>query len=316
LEAADEEGWRKNHRGWDGERMSLGAVAPADKAPEARNSIEKVCIIGLGEVGLPTARHFVDLGFETWGYDLKEDTVNSARKKGVKATTNWGDIPHDEIIAYIVCVSTGSSNKPTMRNVFDVCQKIAKSNFLSFYSNFQNNGKRPLVSIESTVEAGTCRKLSTGVFDGNVFLISCPHRLWPEDIENHGVDQVRVMGGIDGDSLNRGVDFFRKLGIPVVPARKIEVAELSKIVENAYRFLQITFAEDLAMLCSKLGLDFWEVRDACNTKWNINILEAREGIGGVCLPKDTKMYISLADSLLLSAAVKTDERYREFVSKE
>jgi nucleotide sugar dehydrogenase len=296
--------------------MSLGAVTPAGKALEAHNSVEKVCVIGLGEVGLPTARYFVNLGFETWGYDLKEDTVSSARKKGIKATINWGDIPHDEIIAYIVCVSTGSSNKPTMKNVFDVCQKIANSNFLSFYPNFQNNGKKPLVSIESTVEAGTCRKLSTEVFDGNVFLISCPHRLWPENIEKYGVDQMRVMGGIDGNSLNRGVDFFRKLGIPVVQARRIEVAELSKIVENAYRFLQIAFAEELAMLCGNLGLDFWEVRDACNTKWNINILEARGGIDGVCLPKDTKMFISLANSLLLSAAVETDERYRKFVSKK
>lgn len=262
------------------------------------NSGTKVCIIGLGEVGLPTAKNFVELGFESWGYDLNESVVSKGTEKGVKATVNWKDIPHDEIAAYIVCVSTGNSQKPTMTNVLNVCQKIANS-----------NNKKSLVSIESTVEVGTCRKIFTEVFNRNIFLISCPHRLWPEDMKNHGVNQTRILGGIDLDSLNRGVELFRKLGIPVVQAKTIEVAEMSKIVENSYRFLQIAFAEDLAMLCEKLGLDFWEVRDACNTKWNINILEAREGIGGVCLPKDSKMYLSLGQSKILSSAIEVDKEY-------
>lgn len=73
----------------------------------------------------------------------------------------------------------------------------------------------------------------------------------------------------------------------------IEVAELSKIAENSHRYLQIAYAEDLKMCCDKIGIDFNELRNAMNTKWNVDLPEAREGIGRHCLPKDIKYLNSL-----------------------
>jgi UDP-N-acetyl-D-mannosaminuronate dehydrogenase len=105
----------------------------------------------------------------------------------------------------------------------------------------------------------------------------------------------------------------KSLGIPMRPVPKIEMAELSKIIENAHRYLQIAFAEDLYLYCQANNINFPELRDALNTKWNVEILEPREGIGGHCLPKDTKMFLESSNrrpSKILAAAMEVDRDYR------
>ncbi len=107
----------------------------------------------------------------------------------------------------------------------------------------------------------------------------------------------------------------KSLGIPMHPVSKIEIAELSKIAENAHRYLQIAFAEDLYLYCQENNLNFSELRDALNTKWNVNILEPKEGIGGHCLPKDTRMFLQSSKSIkskILTAAMEVDQDYRQY----
>ena len=97
------------------------------------------------------------------------------------------------------------------------------------------------------------------------------------------------------------------------PVTEIEIAEITKVVENAHRYLQIAFAEELHLYCQANNINFPELRDALNAKWNVNILEPREGIGGHCLPKDTKMFLqssNLSRSKILTAAMEVDEDYR------
>ena len=97
------------------------------------------------------------------------------------------------------------------------------------------------------------------------------------------------------------------------PVPEIEIAELTKIIENAHRYLQIAFAEDLYLYCQKNNINFAELRDSLNTKWNVNVLEPREGIGGHCLPKDTKMFLNSSRSIkskILEAAIEVDSEYR------
>jgi UDP-N-acetyl-D-mannosaminuronate dehydrogenase len=97
------------------------------------------------------------------------------------------------------------------------------------------------------------------------------------------------------------------------PVSEIEIAEITKVVENADRYLQIAFAEELYLYCQTNNINFPELRDAVNTKWNVNILEPREGIGGHCLPKDTKMFLQSSKSIrskILTTAMEVDEHYR------
>ena len=99
------------------------------------------------------------------------------------------------------------------------------------------------------------------------------------------------------------------------PVSEIEIAEITKVVENADRYLQIAFAEELYLYCQANNINFPELRDAVNTKWNVNILEPREGIGGHCLPKDSKMFLQSSygrKSEILTAAMEVDEDYKRY----
>jgi len=266
----------------------------------------KACVLGLGEIGLPTALYIKKKRFETWGYDIKEAAVVRAKKNGISATTNWDEIPPADI--YVVTVSTLlKGGFADLTPVFNVCEKIA-------------NKRKPasLISIESTVIPGTCRKIYEKIFKKKAYLIHIPHRYWAGDPENYGVKQLRVIGGINVESLEKGQDIFEKqLKIPLFAVSPIEIAEMSKITENAYRYVQIAFAEELKQMCHELGLSFEDVRKACNTKWNIEILEAREGIGGHCLPKDIRYLASLTPhNVLLRSAIIVDHKYRQWLKKK
>ena len=266
----------------------------------------KVCVLGLGEVGLPTALYIADLVNDVWGYDISEKAVWKGRDSGINATTHWNEIPRADI--YVVCVSTLlTENDPDITAIFDVCEKIA-----------QRSDSSSLVSIESTVVPGTCRKISESIFKNSIPLIHVPHRYWVDDSKRHGVKQNRVLGAVDSKSLEKGLNFYKNfLEIPLHLAPSIEVAEMSKIAENAYRYVQIAFAEELSMICEQLDLGFKDVRQACNTKWNIEIPEARTGIQGHCLPKDIRYLSSLSENnSLMKSAILADNKYQQWLKSK
>jgi UDP-N-acetyl-D-mannosaminuronate dehydrogenase len=126
-----------------------------------------------------------------------------------------------------------------------------------------------------------------------------------------------VESGVDSDNKDERTK-KTTLGIPMHPVPDVEIAELTKIVENAHRYLQIAFAEDLYLYCQANNINFAELRDSLNTKWNVNILEPREGIGGHCLPKDTKMFLHSSKSIkskIIEAAIQVDSEYRKYRGK-
>jgi nucleotide sugar dehydrogenase len=266
----------------------------------------EVCVLGLGEVGLPTAKYILSRGFEVYGYDISSVAIKRAKGEGILRATNiWDEIPPVDI--YVICVSTLLKGEvPDLSPVFDVCEKIS-----------QKANSHSLVSIESTIVPGTCRKIYESIFNRSINLVHVPHRYWAGDPVKHGVRQLRVIGAVNQGSLEIGIKFYRgMLDIPLHVCSSIEVAEMCKIAENAYRYVQIAFAEELRMICETLGLSFNEVREACNTKWNVEILEARDGIGGHCLPKDVRYLSSLTiHNTLLKGAIKADEEYRKWLSE-
>lgn len=267
----------------------------------------KTCVLGLGVVGLPAAKYALGIGLEVWGYDINPASVKQAKEQGIsRATVTWDEIPPVDV--YIICVSTTQRNSmPELSPVFDVCQKIS-----------QKVLPPSLVSIESTVIPGTCKRIYEDIFGRKINLVHVPHRYWAESSSKHGVKQLRVIGTASSESLKMGLRFYSDiLNIPLHVVPSIEIAEMCKISENAYRYVQIAFAEELKMICEKMRLNFDELRKACNTKWNVEILEAREGIGGHCLPKDIKYLESLTwGNTLLEGAQSADKKYREWRSQE
>ena len=253
-----------------------------------------VCVVGIGVIGLPTALH-ISKFFDVVGYDINPKAVENANRMGLSSTCE--EIPYADL--YVIAVSTGINDDgiPDMSNIYDVCSEISQVN------------PEPLICIESTISMGTCRRISEKFSLDRI--VHCPHRFWEGDVVNYGIAQIRVFGALNDESYRLGKIFYEMQSIPIIDVSSIEVAEICKVAENAYRFVQIAFAEELKTICDELGLPFEELRESCNTKWNIEILEARDGIGGHCLPKDVRYLWTLLKSPLLGGAIDADEAYKK-----
>lgn len=192
-------------------------------------------MIGLGVVGLPTAEYLGGF-YEVYGYDMKP-------RKGISfiSVLNPNQVEAD---VFVICVPTNQ--------VENVCGHL-------------NRDK--LILIESTMQIGSCKRISQSL----PLLAHCPHRYWEESPEEHGVRQTRVLGAVNEESLKIAKNFYEGANIPVHIVSSIEIAEASKIVENSNRFVNIAFSEEVKMICEEIGLNFEEVRQACNTKWNIHV---------------------------------------------
>jgi UDP-N-acetyl-D-mannosaminuronic acid dehydrogenase len=325
----------------DNTNKSTEAEAHLSIKSMGQTQFNKVLIIGLGQLGLPVAKYISEKGFDTFGYDISHHAIERAEKiASVKKA-----IKFSEFDVYIVCISTHRPNdmfSPQIDGLLSIVEKISKE---------AKNGA--LVSIESTIPKGTSKKVFE-MLNHRLHVVHAPHRWYSLEEKEHGVNQLRVIGGVCNCCLGVGMQFYdgrkdnatnviantntdmtkpilnnsihsnssdptqnnnetKNLGIPMHPVSQVEMAETTKIVENAYRYLQIAFAEDLYLYCQANNINFAELRDALNTKWNVEILEPREGIGGHCLPKDTKMFLQSSEafkSKILTAAIKVDEDYR------
>jgi UDP-N-acetyl-D-mannosaminuronic acid dehydrogenase len=321
--------------------------------------LKKVLVIGLGQLGLPVAKYVNDKGFDVYGYDINSDAMIRAQEKiGLKTTSSFRNFD-----IYIICVSTHNASNissPQIEGLISVINKISME---------ANNGS--LVSIESTIPNGTSKKIFE-LLEHRLHVVHAPHRWYSLDEEKYGVNQLRVIGGVNPCCLKLGLEFYaghskcdiqitsnddilnnynvqenrntsfieaqqnlndsnsisnnnqlesqhymQSLEIPMHSVSSIEVAELSKIIENSHRYLQIAFAEELYLYCQANNILFSELRDALNTKWNVKILEPRDGIGGHCLPKDTKMFLNSSKmrSKILQSAIEVDTIYRDFLTR-
>ena len=287
----------------------------------------KVVVIGLGQLGLPVAKYIKERGFEVFGYDINAFTMDRAEKEhGIKKSNDFSDMD-----VFVICVSTHKPDDifaPYLDGLYSVVHKI---------SNEARNGT--LLSIESTISCGTSKKVFE-MLDHRLHVVHAPHRWYALEEDVHGVNQLRVIGGVCECCLHNGLKFYdntesylegniqsnsnrevgrkalmKTVGISMHPVSNVELAELTKIVENADRYLQIAFAEELYLYCQANHINFSELKDALNTKWNVHILEPREGIGGHCVPKDTKMFLDSSKSVkskILLAAIEADQAYRKF----
>ena len=104
---------------------------------------------------------------------------------------------------------------------------------------------------------------------------------------------------------NNGINYTPNLEIPLHPVSDVEIAEITKMLKMHIDILQTAFAEDIYLYCQANSINFPELREALNTKWNVEILEPRDGIGGHCLPKDTKMFLQSSKSVTARSRIKS-----------
>jgi nucleotide sugar dehydrogenase len=269
----------------------------------------KILIIGLGQIGYSNAEYMTKLGLQVDGMDLNQNATkraldNKVIKKDAKDFSGYD--------YYLICISTHHPENmfiPFLDGIFSIVKRISIE------------GKwGALVGIDSTITRGTSEKIDL-ILGHRLHVVHVPHRFYVHEQETHGVNQKRVLGGCKQCCIDEGYEFYQNiLKIRLRIVSSIQIAEMTKIVENSYRFMEIAFAEELKIICDRTNLNFRELRNAVNSKWNINILEAKDGIGGHCLPKDSQMLLNISEEILqnsiLTASKKIDSEYRRHIQKK
>ena len=186
-----------------------------------KNNYNKVVIIGLGQLGLPVAKYVKEHGFDTFGYDINQKTMQSAEANyGIKQATNFGDFD-----VLIICVSTHRPDDmftPQVDGLMSVVEKISREAKAG-----------ALISIESTIPKGTSKKVFEKV-DHRLHVVHAPHRWYALEEEVHGVNQLRIVGGVSNCCLQHGLNFYdgREVDTQTTETAKAELLETPLIDNN------------------------------------------------------------------------------------
>ena len=281
-----------------------------------------MCVLGLGYVGLPTAAVLATVGRRVAGVDLRRDvldTINAGKTHIVEpeldalvraavAAGNLRGVPEPVPAAtFLICVPTPITrdHQPDLRHVEAAARAIVPA-------------LRPgcLVVLESTVPPGTLRELVApivtrgGLVPGrDIFLAHAPERVLPGDVLREVVDNERIVGGLTDACTARCADFYESFARGQVHRCSAEVAELTKLAENAFRDVNIGFANELANVCARLDLDIWEVIRLANRHPRVNILRPGPGVGGHCIAVDPWFIAARAphDTPLIQAARRVND---------
>jgi nucleotide sugar dehydrogenase len=278
-------------------------VTPSEIEGLAKAGKIKIAIIGLGQAGLPLALHLAKEGVSVIGVDIDAQKVNSI-KQGI-CPLNVGALSG---LFSQVCsgnnleVTSNTTEAVTSGNVHILCVPTPLSsdnlpylNVVIAASNAIGKGlkKGDLVILESTVYPGVTTKIvkailekSSGLRAGVDFgLAHCFERVDPGNVKHRLDNTPKVVGAIDERSAAATSAIY---GIvtraPITKVRNCETAELVKLVENVYRDINIAFANELALLCERLGIDVLEVLKAGSTKWSFVPHIPGAGVGGMCIP--------------------------------
>lgn len=268
-----------------------------------KNREIKVGVVGLGYVGLPLAVEKAKAGFKTIGFDVQPskvdmvnrghnyigDVVDDDLKKLVdegmlRATTDFSFVKDVDFIAICVPTPLDVHQQPDISYVKSSAEAIAKH---------LNEGT--MVVLESTTYPGTTEELlkpileTSGLKCGEDFYLGfSPERVDPGNKQYKTKNTPKVVGAVGGDAKEVIAAMYRAvLDSDVYEVTSPKVAEMEKILENTYRNINIGLANELAILCNRMGIDYWEVVDAAKTKpYGFQAFYPGPGLGGHCIPLD------------------------------
>jgi UDP-N-acetyl-D-mannosaminuronic acid dehydrogenase len=257
----------------------------------------KICVMGLGYIGLPTAALLANKGFEVEGVDINESivkTINDGNihivepgldkyvEKAVKNKSLYASLRPSLADIFIIAVPTPFHEgfKPNIDYIIDATKVIAP--FIK-----ENN----IVILESTSPVGTTEKVGQilqdeGVDISKIFISHCPERVLPGNIMNELVENDRIVGGINKKSTKETIKFYEKFVNGKIFATDSRTAEMAKLTENSFRDVNIAFANELSILCDKLNIDSHELIKLANRHPRVNILNPGPGVGGHCIAVD------------------------------
>jgi UDP-N-acetyl-D-mannosaminuronic acid dehydrogenase len=258
---------------------------------------EKICIMGLGYIGLPTAALLATKGYQVHGVDVKPEVVDIINKGQihivepgldafVKSAVNSGNLKAslkpDLADIFIITVPTPIDKK----NDPDITFVLEAANAITPYIREGN-----FVILESTSPIGTTEKLvdifkSKGIETDKIQVAYSPERVLPGQTMRELVENDRIVGGITREAGLHVTLFYESFVQGNVVLTDSRTAEMSKLTENACRDVNIAFANELSILCDKFGINVWELISLANRHPRINILRPGSGVGGHCIAID------------------------------
>lgn len=261
--------------------------------------MQHICVLGLGYIGLPTAGILATNGYDVLGVDVNERVIQ---------TINDGKIHIEEPgLHTVVQAAIGSGNlraalEPAAADVFIIAvptplneDKTAKMDYVTraAESILPHLREGSLVILESTSPPGTCRDLLCPIFEqsglraGEGFhLAHCPERVLPGKILMELIKNDRVIGGLTPACAERAGELYASFVEGEIFLTDATTAEMVKILENTYRDVNIALANEAALICEDLGIDFREAAHYANRHPRVNLHSAGPGVGGHCISVD------------------------------
>jgi len=258
---------------------------------------QKVCVIGLGYIGLPTAALLANRGYAVHGVDIVQSTVD---------TINRGEIHivEPELDTFVkAAVNSGklkADTKPTLADIFiiavptpfhdgyvpNIDYVVSATKSIAPYVKDDD-----IVVLESTSPVGTTDKVKEVLMDNcvdtsKVYIAHCPERVLPGHIMRELVENDRIVGGITPEATAKTVDFYKTFVSGEVLSTTARTAEMAKLTENSFRDVNIAFANELSILCDKFDIDVWELISLTNRHPRVNVLQPGAGVGGHCIAVD------------------------------
>jgi UDP-N-acetyl-D-mannosaminuronic acid dehydrogenase len=292
---------------------------------------DSVAVVGLGYIGLPTAVALSGAGVRVTGVDVSADVVaavnagqahivepdldaalHAAVASGLLVATT--EMPQAD--TYLVAVPTpfGPDHSADLTYVESATRSVAR---------VLSGGE--LVVLESTSPPGTTELMQGWIADerpdlpaGSVLLAHCPERVLPGRVLVELRENDRIIGGLTPEASRRAADVYRTFCVGQLIVTDARTAELAKLVENSFRDVNIAFANELSLVCDRLGVDVWELISLANHHPRVNILSPGPGVGGHCIAVDPWFIVSAApeESRLIATARAVNDAKPTYVIDE
>ncbi len=267
---------------------------------------QKISVVGLGYIGLPAAAMFASRQVEVIGVDVNQhavDTINQGKihivepgleaivQKAVAEGYLRATTQAEAADAFVIAVPTPfkGDKEPDVSYIKAVAEAIAPVLV-----------KGNTIILESTSPVGTTEDMvgwlaaarpdlvfpTEGAIDVDVYVAYCPERVLPGQVVRELVENDRIIGGITEACSDKAIDVYRIFVEGELLKTNARTAEMSKLTENAYRDVNIAFANELSLIADRLDINVWELIDLANHHPRVNILQPGAGVGGHCIAVD------------------------------
>ncbi len=295
---------------------------------------QKIVVIGLGYIGLPTASMLASKGHEVLGVDTNQkvvDTINLGKihiiepdldvlvKKAVYSKNLRASLIPEEADTFIIAVPTpfreveGNTKAPDISYIENATQSILP------YLRKSN-----LVILESTSPVGSTETIEKIIEEnrpdlrGNIFVAHCPERVLPGQILRELIENDRIVGANSKLALDKAVALYKTFCTGAILKTDSRTAEISKLIENSFRDVNIAFANELSLVCDRLNIDVWEAISLANRHPRVNILMPGPGVGGHCIAVDPWFIVASApeEAKIIKTARQINDFKPEWVIKK